>query len=188
MASRLKLVKRLRPVWRLTSPLNYWRIAHPEKTKYDRYYPALFAVVVTAGYLLLPVRPVLLGDGGILSSVRELLTLLIPFSVAALAAVATAHREGLDDRTAGDMLNLNGEALTRRRFICFLFGYLAWICLALFLAIIVGEAVAPAFRAVAPNLLEMLRPFLFGVFAFFLGHMLVTTLWALFYFTDRMNR
>lgn len=188
MAPRIKLVSRVRPVWRLTTPLNYWWIRHPEKNKYDRIYPAIFAILVTAGYMFLPVRPPLLGDGGLLSSISQLLTLLIPFSVAALAAVATSQLPSLDQDMSGDPLMLKGRALNRRQFVCFLFGYLAWVCLALFLAIIVAEALAPTLRTIAPKWLELLRPWMLGIFTYFLGHMLVTTLWALFYLTDRMNR
>lgn len=184
----MRYVTRIKRVWRLTAPLAYWQIRHSEKRKYDVLYPAIFSVVTVGGYLLLPVRPSLIGEKGILISVQNLLTLLIPFFVAGLAAVATAGREGLDTVTAGIPMQLGKRSLTRREFVCYMFGYLAWISLVLFAMIIVAKAIAPSLHQAVPIYMPYVRIVSFAVFMFLLGHMIVTTLWGLFYLTDRINR
>ncbi len=51
---------------RLLAPLRYLSIRHPEKTLYDFVVPALWAVVLFAGYWLIEPKPALFADGGLI--------------------------------------------------------------------------------------------------------------------------
>src|SRR5258706_8987546 len=70
----------------------------------------------------------------------DLLQVLTGFYIASLAAVATFNKPGLDDPMAGDPPTLREDycaittvkPLTRRRFLCLLFGYLSWLSLFLY--------------------------------------------------------
>lgn len=178
--------------------MRYLRIVHPEKFVYDLLFPILSVVLGLSLYNLLPIKPALLGESGLLKDFKDVLTLLIAFFVAALAAVATFQRKGLDEVMKGSTpptlsVKLHDrtwlQPLTRREFLCYLFGYLSSMSLILFLLIVSVKVFAPSIQLwVDANTYIVLKNVFISIFSAAGGHLLVSTLLALYYLTDRINR
>ncbi len=64
--------------------------------------------------------------------VNGLLQVLIGFFVASLAAVATFQRPGMDENMRGKAPTLQGKGVTRRQYLCYMFGYLAFMSIAVY--------------------------------------------------------
>ncbi|WP_018319316.1 hypothetical protein [Bradyrhizobium sp. WSM2793] len=124
--------------------------------------------------------------------------MLTGFFIAALAAVATFGKQEMDDPMPGEppvrlehKVNTETyfENLSRRRFLSFLFGYMAFLTLALY---IVGYVFS------LPTNIGWLRPRRIGgrpssgfsgaLTWFALANLLSNTLLGLFYLTDRIHR
>ncbi|MBF4328530.1 hypothetical protein EAY16_24965, partial [Vibrio anguillarum] len=108
------------------------RIKHKQKLYIDLILPVIIGVVLTAIVFFSPVQIKLLGQGSLVGLVNGLLQILIGFFVASLAAVATFQREGLDEVMVGKAPTLRGEKITRRQFVCYMFGYLALVSIVLY--------------------------------------------------------
>jgi len=127
------------PTWikRLLSPLSYLRIQHDLKFKYDWLIPGALTIVTMASLGSIGYQIPILGPDGIISSFANLSHVLVGFFIAALTAVATFPKRSLDQLMSSPAPTLKGlykgkainRQLTRRRFLCFLFGYLAWLSL-----------------------------------------------------------
>lgn len=177
---------------RLLAPLRYLLIKHPEKTAYDFVVPAVWTVLLFAGYYFVEPKPALFGDGGLIKLTRDLLVMAVPFLVGALAAVAMGSPGlHLDRRLVGAPLFLDGEALTLRQFVCYLLGYLCFIGLAILIAT-VGATVLHdtviAWTKARPNLgYAVLHAGVFGLSAA-LSVLIVTVLWSLYFLTAVVNK
>ena len=148
----------LTPAWqRMLTPIAYLRVKHPAKRAFDYGWPLLLAGLTVGIIVALPVRPPLLGSDGMLKGLHDLIGLLAAFFVAALAAVSTVDRKSLDGAMLGQPPTLDGEPLSRRRFVCLLFGYLSVLAFALYVATTVAEAVAPSFVPKRTDQCWMLR-------------------------------
>src|SRR5262245_55265531 len=98
------------PAWRrLMAPLKYFLIYHDIKTRFDLVWPLVLTSITMLVFWSLPIMPRVLGEEGILRSLRDLIGLLAAFFVAALAAVATFAREGLDKPMEGTTPTLHGR-------------------------------------------------------------------------------
>lgn len=181
----------------LLTPLSYLRIRHPLKAWFDYVVPAITAVTVTVVLLSLPVSVPLLGESGVISVVTGLLQILVGFYIAALAAVATFAREGLDEPMSGDdallMVERMGHKihakLSRRQFLCYLFGYLAFSALALYFLGSLANLLKGNFELLFSSYtLPYLRHLAFALYVFWTSNVLVTTLLGLHYLTDRLHR
>src|SRR5579859_4846912 len=122
---------------RLASPLNYLRIEHKSKRKYDLYIPLFVAILIGVLISESPLKINIFGSRGLIEGVDSLLQTLVGFYIASLAAIATFNKASLDFEMPGDPPKLRvtqhghsaKEPLTRRRFLCFMFGYLAFLCI-----------------------------------------------------------
>lgn len=177
------------PAWRrLLAPVSYLSIKHEIKSRYDWFWPLVLATITMLVFWKLPVRPVLVGEQGILKSVSDFIALLAAFFVAALAAVATFERDSLDRAMQGTTPTLRGRDLTRRQFICYLFGYLAVLSFALFLAIVGAQIVTPSMKALlSPDELWWLKGAFGSIFAFAFWNMIVTTMLGIYFLVERVN-
>jgi hypothetical protein len=185
-------------VGRLFVPMRYLRIVHPEKFVYDVVLPIGALIIGVSVYNFLPVKPPLLGENGILTDIKDVLALLIAFFVAALAAIATFSRPGLDDVMKGSnppripvklMGKVYWQPVTRREFLCYLFGYLSSMSLSLFLTIVTVKAFVPSLHLwIEEATFLVLKNIFIAAFSAAAGHMLVATLLGLNYLTDRINR
>ncbi len=128
--------------------------------------------------------------------VLSLIQTLPGFYLAALAAVATFDRPGMDKVTAGDPLigpiRMTGgvvmEALTRRRLLCMMFSYLVALSLIVALVGTMGVAVAaPVSHLLHEAAIFWLRLGVMYVFLLLVWQMVTITLWGLFYLGDRVH-
>lgn len=117
---------------KLFKPLGYIKIKHPEKTWFDLYLPLILASLITIVFAFLPKPITLIGKDGLISLVNGILQILSGFYIASMAAVATFQKEGMDDKMDGVSATIDGVDLTRRNFLTYLFGYLAFMSIAMY--------------------------------------------------------
>lgn len=118
--------------YQLTRPVSYLFIKHRDKYLYDWVIPSLaLGVLAVVSYVM---KLTLLDMYDFLAGVSEFLSSLPGFFVAALAAIATFNRLDIDKPMAGEdppkvetLINTQYRdvELSRRRFLCMLFSFLA---------------------------------------------------------------
>lgn len=182
----------------LFAPVNYLRIRHPEKRWFDFVLPAVIACIASLIYWFLPVPFAMLGSKGLVPQVNGLLQVLTGFYIAALAAVATFQGKGMDERMAGDPPVIKeyrrkkgrDVALTRRRFLCYLFGYLAMVSLGLFCLGVLLNLLQPPISEWVKTLPSLKMVKTAGVFIYLviLSNLATTTLLGLYYLSVRIHR
>src|SRR5947209_7182579 len=136
--------------YQLSRPVSYLAIHDASKWKIDWMLPIFCAGITAVILLSIPVRPTIFGGSGILSQLSGLLQILPGFYIASLAAIATFNKENMDhympEPTPTVTVRVGAQScpirLTRRRMLSLLFGYLSFLSLLLFLAIIVSNALA----------------------------------------------
>jgi hypothetical protein len=182
-------VKGQTPAWlMLLAPFRYLAVRHEVKRRIDYGWPLALAALTMGTLWLLPVASQVLGEGGYLKGVRELIALFAAFFVVALAAVSTFDRPTLDMVMEGTPPTLDGRDLTRRQFVCRLFGYLAALSFVLFLMSVAAEIVAPSFRYwFSPHILWWIRAVLGTLFAFGFWNMVATTFLGIWFLIERVH-
>lgn len=181
----------------LLRPLDYLRIRHDAKPLFDWWIPVVIALLLTIGIVLLPVRVVLLGEAGLIAGFNSLLQVLTGFYIAALAALATFNKAGMDELMAGDpprlLTSVRGHdteiRLTRRRFLCLMFGYLALASMLLYLGGLAANLLRDNLAILMPvetnGIVYLVSVFLY---LFLSSNLVVTTLLGLYYMSDRIHR
>lgn len=176
----------------LLAPLRYLTVRHPVKRRWDVLFPALGAVVLAGGLLFWPAIPSPYGAGGFLTSLQNLFAILGGFFVSALTLITTSSNPSLAQPLAGSPpVQIPGEASppTRQRFLCLLFGYLAFSAFALYGVGFIAMLTAPGVRSLVPmGLHSWLSGIFLCAYGFWLSHVFVSTLVGLYYFTDRLQR
>jgi len=186
----------------LMTPLRYLRIRQgislfQSKAVYDWFLPAVLAIPAT--YIGNKYSLGIFSEQGVIGGFQKLLEILIPFYIAALAAVATFQRDGLDDVLKGHPATLNirhargdwvERILTRRQFICYLFGYLAFLSLCLFVAILFLNLISQKSSVAAHELFGACLPFakiaIIYIFMVPIWQMIVTTLLGVYFMSERL--
>lgn len=192
----------------LLVPLNYLRIREgsrltQSKAVYDFVLPAILTALSVGLLWWLSVPLVISAHAALVASLSQLLGLLIAFYMAALAAVATFGRDIIDVPLKGGDATLmvrhhDGghrvkRVLTYRQFICYLFGYLSFLSLLTFTALIFLQKVWPLLVAKAkPYVIwepvtGTLTPVLFVLLFFFLWQLVVTSLLGIYFLSERMQ-
>ena len=199
-------------VKQLCVPLNYLRIRDGEgvfqsKRFYDFVLPVVLAVATFAYFCWFSISYSLFDHPVLTQRVSQLLSLMIVFFLAALAAVSTFARKGIDETVKDEPLMLRVRAdnptpgkewvdkeLTYRHFISYLFGYLSFLSLLLFIFVIVGET---AWKGLVHHyqtnprvhgfLTEIIDPILLIVFVAALWHLIVTALLGIYFLTERIQ-
>jgi len=181
----------------LFKPLNYLRIKHSQKVHWDITIPLILAFLVTMAFLLLPEEIQVFKDGGLIKEINNLLQILAGFYIASLAAVATFSKTDLDELMQGEPVKLTikreGQKqtihLTRRLFLCSLFGFLAYMSIFLYLFGVAANLLVDNLIGFIPAacLVYSKTTFIF-VFLLVFSNIMVTTLIGLYYMSDRMHR
>ncbi len=185
-------------MWRIFVPLRYLQISHSEKWKFDLGLPIILAALFTAPLLMPELRSDDQGMHALIEETRKFLALLTGFFIASLAAVATFGKAEMDEpmpgRSGAILLHKVAneeyeEPLSRRRFLSFLFGYLAFVTLVTYLA----SGLFLSFdKYLVSKIFEAHRIGLFCTFwavhSFLVGNVISNTLLGLFYLTDRIHR
>jgi hypothetical protein len=177
------------PAWkRLIAPIRYLSIRHEIKSRFDWGWPLFLTTITMVAFWLLPVTPTILGEAGVLKSIRELIALFAAFFVVALAAVATFARPSLDEPMQGTTPRLDNRDLSRRQFVCYLFGYLAVLSFGLFLGAIAAEIVFPSLHAaLPPRALWWVKGICGTIFTFGFWNMVITTLLGIYFLVERVH-
>ncbi|HAS8115880.1 TPA: hypothetical protein I7666_21590 [Vibrio vulnificus] len=173
---------------KLFKPLVYLQIKHRQKFYIDWVLPIVIGSVLTSIFFFSPVQIKLLGQGSLIGLVNGLLQILIGFFVASLAAVATFQREGLDDFMVGTSPTLKGKKITRRQFVCYMFGYLALVSIALYFGGGLAELTIGLLRVFFAENYLIFKILSMFVYMSVLVNLIVTTMLALYYLTDRIVR
>ena len=188
----------------LGSPMRYLWISHgsgltTSKKTYDFAIPTLIGLAAVGVDRAFGINMGLSAPDGLLSDVISLLNLLIAFFIAALAAVATFDRKGLDEKMKGEPAILRRKnnkgrkveiILTHRQFVCYLFGYLSFSSLVFLMALYGVKIFSPQISHIAVSLPSVTMCFkYFGVFFFFamLGQIATTMLLGIHFLTDRLQ-
>lgn len=181
-------------------PFKYLLIKHDEKKWFDIVIPAILAACFSFLFYRLEKPFPLVSSGGLIPQVNSLLQMLIGFYIASLAAVATFGNESIDEVMAGTPPTLKMKVkgvpsivpLTRRRFLCYLFGYLALMSIVLYLsgvfATLVGYSGADIISALSyAGWMSASKALLLFIYLFFLINLVLTTLLGLYYLSVRIH-
>lgn len=131
------------------------------------------------------------------NKISSFLGVLTGFYIAALAAVATFGKAEMDDPMPGESgvrleHRVNAETyferLSRRRFLSFLFGYMALITLSLYVLGFVYIVIDKYAFATTGSWRVATFVTFWIVYCFALSNILANTLLGLFYLTDRIHR
>ncbi|WP_256745114.1 hypothetical protein, partial [Aeromonas hydrophila] len=167
----------------------YVLISSTEKRWFDFGLPLIFAAMsILVIYVFLPQPISFIGKDSIISLSNGILQILSGFYIASMAAVATFNREGMDDLMEGsDRPKLRGLALSRRSFLSYLFGYLAFMSIAMYFA---GGLVQLASGTIHSFCIEY--PFwkmvLATLYLLTLWNILFTTVLGMHFLIDRIHR
>ncbi|MEH0785451.1 hypothetical protein H4F26_21935 [Vibrio alginolyticus] len=150
--------------------------------------PALLAALATYGLSCLPKPIALIGDKSLVSIVNGLLQILSGFYIASMAAVATFQKEGMDEKLDGKAPKLNGKAVSRRQFLTYLFGYLAYMSILMYFAGGFAQLAKTNFTAWVTSSHYIFKTSI--VFAYFLllFNILCTTVLGMHFMIDRIHR
>jgi hypothetical protein len=195
----------------LAVPLRYLRIREGEgfflsKRVYDYMLPAI-ATSLTGAVFGAAGLPISLSSApALVDKVGSLVQLMSAFYLAALAAVSTFDRKGLDDpvKNAGSPVTLKmldadtgkpvPRELTNRQFICYLFGYLSYMSLILFVISSIATVLlesnidgALVHFMQKTDLGWALDAGLFAGFYFLTWQLVVTSLFGIYVLADRLQ-
>ncbi len=178
-------------LFKLFSPLKYWKIKHKQKQKVDALFPLISSLLFCLMYYFLPVRFELLGEKGLVATISDFIQVLTGFYIAALGAIATFPNKEIDEPTDGVPLKLGNEVLTRRQFLSYLFGYLSFagflFVLVSILLINVSDSLYLKSYLYSSSALETIS--IIFLFFFFLSFcsIMYTTLYGLYYLTEKVH-
>lgn len=179
---------------KLLTPLTFLRLQSLDLRAYQWTIPIVLTLLGLAGFYLLPSKPPLFSEKGLVNTINGLLNTLIGFYIAALAAVATFNNAALDKVMKGRPPTLvtyrqgekNVEQLTRRRFLVILFGYCAFVSIMLFAFGVISLLVAPSIAKL--SWMPALRLVWLAAYFALAASLFVVTLLGLHYLIERMHR
>ncbi len=175
----------------LLTPLKYLKIQHRSKLAYDVVLPILLGGALTWLVVFWADSTPIFGKDGYLSSLQNLLTILGGFFVAALTLITTADlavlREPISDVKPPKLPN-EDSPLSRKRFLAYLFGYLATSSFLLVGITIILNLAAPTASEKLPRIAhDILKMISISVFNFWLAHVFIATMLGMYYFTERLQ-
>ncbi len=188
----------------LFSPMKYLSIRHGDdlfhsKRVYDYVLPLTLTLGTCATFYYLKLEFSILDKADSVKRILDLLALMIVFYLAALAAVATFDRKGIDTLLRGGDALLAVRShdggkyidikLTYRQFISYLFGYLSFLSLCLYVTIIGVSIVWPKLKQLIEtnSLVIWSDRIIFFVVIFFLWQLIFTSLLGIYFLTERIQ-
>jgi hypothetical protein len=181
------------------------RIAHPDLTGFQRWVPIGIAVLLTGGYVALPDKPPLVGEGGLSRHLISVFSTLPGFFIAALAAVATFSRPEMDmvmpapaPRLRLKLANQRDWVdLTFRMFLSHLFAYLTTLAFTS-VFVFVGADLLSASGSVTtgklvgtelyPTVSLVVNVIYVGLALWLTTKVVLTTLFGLYFLAERVHR
>ena len=184
-------------LFQLFTPLDYLRIQLRYKWVFDYLFPLVLSTLIFSVLYFSPINVKLLGTEGLIFVVTDLVKILVGFYIASLAAIATFPRKEMDECLSGNPAKLkvirSGKEkiieLSRRRFLCYMFGYLALMGLVVYFVGALVSLLSVNFLHVIPIEFHNMSRWLFiGFYIFLVSNLFVTTLLGLHFMTDRIHR
>lgn len=199
------------PWWlrQLLVPARYLRIRHGEdllhsKVVYDWILPIAAASAIWGLFSWLGLSLSVFADSELPKRLIDLLVLMIVFYMAALAAVSTFDREGIDTPLRGDDALLwiqnpdTGEyydkRLTYREFISYLFGYLSFLSLCMYVFVVAMNIIWPALskhfqsNATVTWFIDvMVDPIIFFFVFAVMCQLVITSMLGIYFLTERIQ-
>lgn len=181
---------------RFLTPLSYLRIQRDGKYVDELFIPIILTLMTFLVFFLTSWKVPVFGASGLVVSVTSYLQVVSGFYIASLAAIATFNKETMDKTMAGDpptlKVRVKGvvrlEELSRRRFLCFLFGYLALLSIILYFVGIGSNLLAPVISLNNYYLALGVKWGFAAIYTFASYNMICTTLLGLYYMADRIHR
>lgn len=178
----------------LLSPLKYLVIRHPFKRTWDFVYPAISTLIVIAVIYVFPKIENIFGvSNSYITGLTSILVVLGGFFVASLTLVATAPSAVLDTPLLGHpqiTIGRSERVLSRRAFLCYLFGYLSFSCFCLVMIGYFATLVAPGLNAnqfVKAHQRWFELPFV-AAYTYWVFQVFFATLVGLYYFSERLAK
>ncbi|MBX5268620.1 hypothetical protein HJB99_08005 [Rhizobium sp. NLR17b] len=191
----------------LTYPLGYLRLKDADgRYLYRRNLLALVALtaIVSAPFIIANAN--FFGDKGFLDRIGSFSAVLTGFYIAALVGIASfstaigdLDEEILVGPISREAANGEPENLTRRQYVCALFGYLSFVSLIIslgsILLIVLGGASTdvlmlfaefPRLAALADTITGLIRVGVVIICSLVISHMFITTCHGLYYMIDRL--
>lgn len=187
----------MRSVKRLLTPLSYLRIDRQDKILDELALPLLLLIATITVFWLLDWKLVIFGSSGLVAGVGSYLQVVTGFYIASLAAIATFNQKNMDLRMAGESPTLKvewmgvkrEEKLSRRRFLCFLFGYLSFLSIFLYFGGVGANLLAqPILSLLNGSTIFWFKWTFVSVYLFIVYNLICTTLLGLYYMTERIHR
>lgn len=178
--------------------LAFWKLKSPDLPWHQWQFPSIITILVIATLAWIPKKPPVLGSAGLVDSVNALLSVLVGFYIAALAAVASFPNEALDREMKGACPTLTSkragavveERLTRRRFLCIVFGFCSFLAMAIYFMGVGTRILAPSVNWRGPLIFGW--PFMelawLLIYVAALSSLAVATLLGMHYLVERMHR
>jgi hypothetical protein len=193
-------------VRQLLTPFRYLRIryghgAFRSKFVYDWVLPIVLSAISVYLSLTYAEHAKLFSEHSLIGAFNKLLEILVAFYIVALAAVATFDPGGsLDTKMKGEPATLVlvyarsgkiNKELTRRQFVCYLFGYLSTLSLLVYVTVITCNQVEHSIAEMCYRLLGngayYLKAGVMFVFMAALWQIVVTTLLGIYFVSDRLQ-
>lgn len=179
--------------------LNYLRVSHGYALWYNWIYPLVLGGATALGILQLVTATSLFEADGFVRSFTPVLSILAPFYIAALAAVATfSGNQSVDSpfdmsqpvflKVIGDGGDWENIDVTPRHFLSLLFGYCTSLSIILLLVSIFAPFIAKLAEIAFYDWASFLLSTVFVVFAFLLSQLILATLLGVYYLADRIHR
>ncbi|MBT1949059.1 hypothetical protein KKZ58_14270 [Enterobacter kobei] len=172
---------------KIITPIDYLMISHNEKKWFDFVLPIIASGIVVLVINFLPKNISLIGKDSLISLVNGILQILSGFYIASMAAVATFQKKGMDDVMDGVAPRLRGKKLTRRRFLTYLFGYLAFISITLYFIGGAVQLISSSIKDLHLAQYNWLRNICLFIYMSFVCNILSTTALGMFFMIDKMH-
>lgn len=182
-------------ILQLLRPLQYLCVTNTRRGLYQIFLPFVI-MALTILLIVISGKDVANALKAIFEKANAILVLMIPFNIAALAAVATFQSPNLDSPLAGNPVpslrrRVRGEHvdenLTRRRYLCLMFGYMSLLGIIVFLLCMVASVIEDILSKNSGHIV-CFEWGMIGVISFLSGNYLINTLLGLYYLSDRIHR
>lgn len=190
----------------LATPFRYLRIRYGRgflhsKFVYDWTLPVILAAASVWLSLAYSPHTKLFAERSLIGAFQKLLEILVPFYIVALAAVAAFDiGSTLDQKMKGEPATLTMrhsragnivKELTRRQFICYLFGYLSTVSLAVYVTVLICNFIEDGIAEACYRMIGEATPYLKAAIMFMfmlaLWQIIITTLLGIYFVADRLQ-
>jgi hypothetical protein len=186
------------------SPLKYLRLRNERRTRlvFRDFMPMFVITIIFASPFIAFDQINFSRAAGFVDRMGSLAAVLAGFYIAALVAVGSfsASIGDLDSPISNGKIYLNKsdeDSLTRREYICAVFGFLSFLSLFIAIASSFVLIIAPAVSGIADkeifkifgfptSIFDLVRSLVVFIYCFILSAMIVTTFYGLYYLTDRI--